>query len=90
MAKQNAVSNERLMQIIASTKQSRDIESSNSNEEVNRNSMDYSFKQVLQKGTVPLRNGQMIKHLEIFAFLICGVFPFMSEYQKYTVPTQQY
>jgi hypothetical protein len=27
----------------------------------------------------------MIKHLEIFVFLICGVFPFMSEYQKYTV-----
>lgn len=27
----------------------------------------------------------MIKYLEIFVFLICGVFPFLSEYQKYTV-----
>jgi len=44
-AKQTAVSNERLMQITtASTKQSRDIESTNGNEEVNTNSMDYSFK----------------------------------------------
>jgi len=89
-AKQTAVSNERLMQIIASTKQSRDIESSNGNEEVNPNSTEYSIKQVLQNGIVPLRNGQMIKHLKIFAFLICGVFPYMSEYQKYTVLTQQY
>lgn len=32
----------------------------------------------------------MIKHIEIFVFLICGVFPFTSKYQKYTVPTQQY
>lgn len=44
-AKQTAVSNERMMQIItASTKQSRDIQGANGNEEVNTNSMDYSFK----------------------------------------------
>lgn len=85
-AKQTAVSNVRLTQIItAVTKQSRDIESANGNEEVNTNRMDHSFKQILQKGTVPLCNAQMIKRPEIFVFLICGVLPFMSEYQKYNV-----